>query len=383
MYLDYFKQRYRKLNLSYWEEKHYFEDNDLVVIGAGIVGLSTAIAAKSVRPDLKILVLERSSLPSGASTKNAGFACFGSVTELLSDSEHMSYEDQVALIQMRWEGLQLLQSNVARVNMSYRSRGGIEVLDASDAFQMSSLDKIGKYNEMVADAIGLKDCFSIVDQHLSDSFHTKAIYNQYEGELNPMHMMSSLQGKAINMGINIIYGVEVQSVASGVVTLPTKKIESPKIAVCTNGLSRALLPKLALQAVRNQVYVTELLLNNPLHSCYHFDQGYVYFREIDGRILIGGARNLYAEQETTAEFGQTHNLKQYLQSFVEEKILGTSTRFEYEWSGILGVGETKAPIIKEVMDGVFVGVRLGGMGVAIGSGVGQSLAEKVFDATKL
>ena len=357
------------MNLSYWEEKHYFEDNDLVVIGAGIVGLSTALAAKTLRPDLKILVLERSTLPSGASTKNAGFACFGSVTELISDSEHMKYEDQIALIKMRWDGLQLLQSNVTRADMSYRSRGGVEVLVGDDTLQMSALDNIDKYNEMVSEAIGLKDCFSIVDQHLSESFHNKAIYNQYEGELNPMHMMSSLQHKVLKLGVNILYGVDVHSVNSGVINLATKEIESPKIAVCTNGLSRALLPQLALQAVRNQVYVTEILVNNPLQSCYHFDQGYVYFREIDNRILIGGARNLYSEQETTDQFGQTDNLKVYLKSFVEERITKRPIQFEYEWSGILGVGETKEPIIEEVTEGLFVGVRLGGMGVAIGSGV--------------
>lgn len=166
------------------------------------MGLSTAIAAKILQPNLKILVLERSTLPSGASTKNAGFACFGSVTELLSDSAHISYDDQVALIKMRWEGLRLLQSNVPRAQMSYRSRGGIEVLDEKDDFQMSALDHIEMYNSMVADATGLQDCFSVVDQSLSESFHTKAIYNQYEGELNPMHMMASLQKKAMNMDIS-------------------------------------------------------------------------------------------------------------------------------------------------------------------------------------
>ncbi len=366
------------MNLSYWEERHYFEDNDLIVIGAGIVGLSTAIAAKSAKPNLKILVLERSSLPSGASTKNAGFACFGSVTELLSDSQHMSYHDQVALIKMRWEGLQLLQTNVPRVDMSYRSRGGVEVLDTSDSFQMSALDEITRCNTMVADAIGLKDCFSIVDQSLSTTFHNKAIYNQFEGELNPMYMMAALHKKAFNMGINLLYGMEVEAIATRAVKLSDRILNSSLIAVCTNGLSRALLPKLPMQAVRNQVYVTERLDDNPLESCYHYDQGYVYFREIDGRILIGGARNLYPQQETTSEFGQTDNLKQHLQSFVEEKILGKTIKFEYEWSGILGVGEIKTPIIKEVMDDVYVGVRLGGMGVAIGSGVGKSLADMVL-----
>lgn len=135
-----------------------------------------------------------------------------------------------------------------------------------------------------------------------------------------------------------------------------------------------------MQAVRNQVFITERLKDNPLKSCYHFDQGYIYFREIDNRILIGGTRNLHSTQETTDQFGQTDNVRSYLKAFVEDRVIGRSIQFEYEWSGILGVGETKAPIIEEIEDGLFVGVRLGGMGVAIGSGVGQRLAEMV--ATK-
>lgn len=366
------------MNLSYWEERYYFEDNDLVVVGAGIVGLSTAIATKTAQPNMKVLVLERSSLPSGASTKNAGFACFGSVTELLSDSQQLSYQDQLNLIKMRWEGLQLLQSNVSKVDLSYRSRGGIEVLDPHDDFQLSALDKIDDYNEMVADAIGLRNCFSALDQSLSDAFHTQAIYNQYEGELNPMHMMAALQKKALNLGINILYGVDVKALSKREVHLEDRMIASTKIAVCTNGLAKTLVSKLPMLAVRNQVYVTEKINNNPLQSCYHFDQGYVYFREIEGRVLIGGARNLYAEQETTDVFGQTANLREYLKAFVEDKILCAKTSFEYEWSGILGVGETKMPIIEEVQDGIFVGVRLGGMGVAIGSGVGKKMAEMLI-----
>jgi hypothetical protein len=48
---------------------------------------------------------------------------------------------------------------------------------------------------------------------------------------------------------------------------------------------------------------------------------------------------------------------------------------DYHWSGILGIGGNKKPIIAEVSEGVFVGVRMGGMGVAICSLVGKQLAE--------
>jgi hypothetical protein len=49
-------------------------------------------------------------------------------------------------------------------------------------------------------------------------------------------------------------------------------------------------------------------------------------------------------------------------------------RIEYSWSGIMGVGNTKSPIVKMLNNNTAIGVRLGGMGVALGSQVGKSLA---------
>ena len=71
--------------LSIWEKSTYLNDNDFVIIGSGIVGLSTSIFIKKKYPNARVLVLERGYLPTGASTKNAGFACFGSPTELYDD----------------------------------------------------------------------------------------------------------------------------------------------------------------------------------------------------------------------------------------------------------------------------------------------------------
>ena len=47
------------------------------------------------------------------------------------------------------------------------------------------------------------------------------------------------------------------------------------------------------------------------------------------------------------------------------------------WSGILGIGDQKKPIIERVSPNVVVAVRMGGMGVAIGSLVGEEAAALV------
>jgi glycine/D-amino acid oxidase-like deaminating enzyme len=66
------------MNLSYWERTSFLQNYDYTIVGAGIVGLFAAIEIKKKNARAKVLVIERSALPDGASTKNAGFACFGS-----------------------------------------------------------------------------------------------------------------------------------------------------------------------------------------------------------------------------------------------------------------------------------------------------------------
>jgi glycine/D-amino acid oxidase-like deaminating enzyme len=60
------------MNTSYWERQSFLETFDVLVVGAGIAGLSTAIELKNKNPRLEIGVLERSWLSDGASSKNAG-----------------------------------------------------------------------------------------------------------------------------------------------------------------------------------------------------------------------------------------------------------------------------------------------------------------------
>ncbi len=45
--------------MSYWERNVFFDDIDYLIIGAGIVGYSTAIHLRKRFPNSKIVILER------------------------------------------------------------------------------------------------------------------------------------------------------------------------------------------------------------------------------------------------------------------------------------------------------------------------------------
>jgi len=121
------------MQLSYWEWKTYFKQIDVAIIGSGIVGLSAALHLKKNNTNLNVVVFERGALPAGASTKNAGFACFGSTTELLDDLENNTETAVFELVEMRWRGLTKLKETIGTNNLKYKSNGSYELFTAKDA----------------------------------------------------------------------------------------------------------------------------------------------------------------------------------------------------------------------------------------------------------
>ena len=147
--------------------------------------------------------------------------------------------------------------------------------------------------------------------------------------------------------------------------------------IATNGFSNKLL-KEDVKPARAQVLITKPIKNLKIQGTFHLDKGYYYFRNIDDRILLGGGRNLDFKNEETDEFGLNIKIQNELESMLKTVIL-PKNKFEidHRWSGIMGVGNKKTTIIKTISENVFCGVRLGGMGIAIGSAVGNELANKI------
>ncbi len=86
---------------SYWEQKSFLSNFDVIIIGSGIVGLSAALRLKKQKPAMRIGILESGFLPAGASTKNAGFACFGSVSEALDEIKSYGADSFLRLVELR------------------------------------------------------------------------------------------------------------------------------------------------------------------------------------------------------------------------------------------------------------------------------------------
>ncbi len=370
------------MNLSYWERKTWFSNIDFTVVGSGIVGLNCALSLRKRFPKAKILVLEKGILPQGASTKNAGFACFGSISEVLADLEHHSEDEVLELVQKRWDGIQLLRKNLGDSNIDFQQNGGHELfLNSSDILYQSCLNELDKVNQLLTPVFGEKAFETNENGFNFKNIQENYITNRFEAQIDTGKMISSLQKLVQKSGITILNSISVERFTENGDTLIVKtdqfEFQTQKLFVATNGFASQLLNE-TVKPARAQVLITKPIENLHIKGTFHLDEGYYYFRNIDNRILFGGGRNLDFKGEETSTFGETDLIQNQLETILKECIL-PNTPFEIErrWSGIMGMGNQKKPIVKQVSNNVFCGVRLGGMGVAIGSLVGKELAELV------
>ncbi|NRA49866.1 MAG: FAD-binding oxidoreductase [Phaeodactylibacter sp.] len=359
-----------------------------MIVGAGIVGLSAALAAHERAPKAKIVLFERGPLPIGASTRNAGFACFGSVSELLDDMEHTPEDEVWELVERRWKGLQRLRSRLGDATIRYEPLGGYELFRAEDATLFEACaDHVTAFNQRLRAITGLEETY-VAEDNAEERFGLRTvrnlIKNDAEGQLHTGEMVRALLKKVQSAGIQIYTGIRVDDLQdTGTFVLAQTNhgwsVRAQSVLVCTNGFARQLLPELEVTPARNQVLITQPIPHLKIKGAFHYDRGYVYFRNIDNRILLGGARNVDAEGETTAEFGTTPRIQSVLTKLLHEVILqGQKVEIDQWWSGILGVGSQKKPVIQSVSDRIVTAVRLGGMGVAIGSLVGEEGAEHLL-----
>ena len=376
--------------LSYWEKQSLL-NYDIIIIGSGIVGLSTAVSLKEKDASQRVLVLERSILPTGASTKNAGFACIGSLTEILDDLTNMSEDEVLRLIELRYKGLLLLRSRLGDKNISYAENGSYELISNKE---ISCLNEIEKTNQLLK-SIFKQDAFSLCDNKITDfgfsnSYTKHLIKNNLEGELHTGKMMRALIDLCLAKGVEIKTGAfvnrieETEKAINVIVNNPTSVNEelifnASKVVVCTNAFTNKLYPALDIFPGRGQVLITKPVSNLKFKGIFHFDKGYYYFRELDGRVLFGGGRNLNFKKEETTELAVNEKIQSDLIEKLQTIIL-PDTAFEIEttWAGIMAFGKSKFPLLEKQSDRILVGARMGGMGVAIGSEIGEQLSDMIL-----
>ena len=370
-------------SFSYWEQKSFLSGFDVLIIGSGIVGLFAALSLKSQKPKLKIGVLEAGFLPGGASTKNAGFACFGSISELIEELKTGSEDEIAGIIELRWRGLKKLRESLGDRAISFEQYGGYEVFKSSETdFANSCIEQIPYFNKFLGSIIGKTDIYAVNNAKIAEfgmNGIINMIKNKYEGQIDTGKMMSALLSKVQGMGIAIFNNCRVQKIESNsndqVLITNQGTLKASAVILATNAFGKELIPKLDVVPGRGQVLITEPIKGLKIKGSFHYNRGYTYFRNIDDRILLGGGRDLNFEAEQTLDPGITDIIQNYLEKLLNETILPEQkVKIEHRWSGVMGFGKEVKPIVEKIQPGLYCAVRCNGMGVAMGSLLGEQVA---------
>lgn len=360
---------------SFWERTTFLAPADLAIVGSGITGLSIAYYVKQAHPSARVVVLERGMLPSGASTRNAGFACFGSVSELLDDLELAPEEVVAARVARRISGLKRLRQELGDDAIGYEDCGGWEIF-TDQAQAERCMEAIPRLNRMIADASGLHNAF-----HKDRKNGWPAIACPSEGALHSGRLMHALHRRVLDLGVSVLNGATVESLHRDgdrvrILLQDGNELETSLAVVASNGFASSLLDVPVVPA-RGQILVSRPIAQLPWNGIFHYDAGYVYFRHLRGmdpathaptmRLLLGGARNQDIAGERTHQEGSNPVIREWLLDFAQTILkVPLRTHLEMEWSGVMGFTPDKDPICREHAPGILMVAGLSGIGVSIG-----------------
>lgn len=377
------------LQPSIWEKETFYAHKDIVIVGSGLVGLWSAYYLKRRSPGANVLVVDRGLIPTGASTRNAGFACIGSATELLAHARQTGEQSMLEIVAMRYEGLNRIQKVFSKKEIEYERYGGYELITDGQYGKLKQLkNDLGWLNIVLRKAIKHEKTFRIADKkinHFGFKQTSHLIESRFEAQLHSGKLLQALLRKVQGMGVQVMTSTIVHGFEkiNGRILLTTDipiQLTTDRLLICTNGFASGLLPKIDVHPVRGQVLVTSPIKKLPFKGVFHFDEGFYYFRHLsNNRVLMGGARNKALQAENSSEFETTDFIQAELERFLKEVVLPKQKyTIDHRWSGIMGMGADKFPIIKRIEKNIYCAVRMSGMGVALSPVVGDIVAKQML-----
>jgi gamma-glutamylputrescine oxidase len=370
-------------SLSIWEKESFFPHQDIIIVGAGLMGLWTALELKKQDKGLRIAIIERSPVPLGASTRNAGFACFGSPTELLHNADTMGIDAMLQVVEMRYRGIEKIRSHFSAEQIGFDPCGGYECINRDYRHWDILAEKINWLNQLLQPITGTASIFQRVDERLPGlglrNFDA-LVENTTEAALHSGELVAALMQKVREAGVQVLMGLELAnwSEQASNIRLETAQhisVITERLLFCTNGFSGLLLPQLDMEPARGQVIVTSPIPGLAMKGAFHFNEGFYYWRNLGDRVLLGGARNNAVDAERTTELAGSEPIRQALEAFLAEHLDGRYRyTIDHHWSGIMAFTGSRRPVVEKISARVYASIACNGMGVALTPVVAEQAA---------
>ena len=369
------------MTVSIWQadDSQPRREVDFLVVGAGIIGCTVAyFAAQAGR---NVAITDTRGIALGASSRNAGFLITG-----LDEYYHHGkarWGDETA--KELW--------NISRQSLTYwrefAKRGGDVRFANTGSLLLSETPEEAKDIDAAArtmEADGLPVEYFSTDP-LKRGYHN-AIRQPEDGVVHPYQLAQSVlkQSGAELIADNEVYAIEQVGNAVRVSTRQTI-FTAKQVMICVNAYAPYLHPYFAGKVIptRAQCLVTAPLKDTVLPSCGYSNYGYMYYRQtFDGRLLIGGARDLHRDLENdTTDDRITDPVQRSLEAYLHKRFPDVTAPIDRRWAGIMGFSVDGLPLVGTLPKMRNVGFAVGftGHGLSTGAVIAERAVEMMINGT--
>jgi len=317
------------------------------------VSLLRELAAR----DIDALLLERRHLAAGASGRNAGFLLEGTAA------------NYAAAVRQHGRA-------VAREVWAFTAENHARLAEALAG--AAGHRRLGAYTLAASaeEELELEAAASLMQEDgFPAEYRAGRLLNPRDGELDPAAAVDALA-----QGGQVIEGCEVTSLGAGGVETSRGDLQAATVVLATNAYTPQLLAAAPIRPVRAQMLATapagELLVDRPTYS----DWGYRYWRQLaDGRLLLGGFRNLAPEEEVGYVEEPSDRIQNHLERHLQA--MGVEAPVTHRWAGIMGFTPDSLPLVGPVpgRPGLFVCGGYTGHGLGFAFNAARRLVGLLLD----
>ena len=336
---------------------------DVAIVGAGVTGCSAAL--RLAEAGLRVRVHDARRIAGGASGRNGGFALGGGAARY--DVARETYGAERAAAYWRWTEDAL--DRMAELAGDALTRPGSYRLAADEEEREGIKLEYEALREDGLDAEWLDD----VPGGAAGLFHG-AISHPHDGSVQPARFVRRLAALATAAGAEIREHDAVEDIEA---------LDADRVLVATDGYGHGLVPELAdlIWPTRGQVIVSAPL-NETLYDRPHYARnGFDYWQQLpDGRILLGGFRDVSILDELTDVEETTPTIQASLESFLHE-LAGERVGVTHRWAGIFGLTQDLLPLVGPVPgrdEQVWVAGGYSGHGNVLGFACGALVADAIL-----
>jgi gamma-glutamylputrescine oxidase len=335
---------------------------DVAIVGAGVTGCACALAL--AERGLRVAVYDGRRIAGGASGRNGGFALRGAAPAYDEARDVLGRERAYALWRL---SEQTLDRMGPLAGDALTRRGSLRL--AVDAAELEALRR--EHDALREDGFAVEWVDDL--EGACNRLFVGAIRHPSDGSLAAARWVRRLAARAAAAGAAF-------HEEHGVARL--EDLPAERVVVATDGYTRGLVPELdaAVVPARGQVVATVPLQIRYFDVPHYARHGYDYWQQLDdGRLVVGGWRDVDVAGETTQEEAVTPAIQARIQEFIVA-IVGELPEITHRWAGIFGVTESRLPFVGPLRrDGnVWVAAGYSGhgnvLGFSCGDLVGRALA---------